>query len=422
MMSCFVYIASDERLAEQVELRGHMTDVVPSGTVADSQVSVVSWRGVDIDALAVVRAGARVANYKTRITVSDVNELDGPVPIGELLAVLDEPLRSTVAHRLQTGGRLPLDAASGLREALNRLRPGLADIWRELEGVADRTRSLLWVDDSEPIVAYERDAYGLVLSIAGMERAEILSGWTDNPRVPFLEGLAEFRVTEDNLIAHDAQVFGDWDRLRSSIIGITSFHKGGRELIVVNANRTPIEQTLGVDLLYYTHDYEAYVLVQYKRLRKGSKAWEFRPSGDRNFAPELARMRAIARPGPDKGDPNDHRLGENFCFIKFCKPTTRLAAAASGELSAGMYLPLDYFDKLVASEQITGPRGGVVVSYDTVGRWLSNSSFISLVERAWVGTRGLTTAQVTEVVEHALAAEHSVVLAVGHAPPLRVRR
>ncbi len=182
-------------------------------------------------------------------------------------------------------------------------------------------------------------------------------------------------------------------------------------------NRTKIEQTLGVDLLYYIRDYNAYVLVQYKRLRKASKDWEFRPSADGSFSAELARMRAIAEPCSDQGDPEDHRLGDNFCFIKLCKPTTRLAAAPSGELSAGMYLPLDYFEKLVATGRLSGPRGGVVLRYDNVGRWMSNSSFISLVERAWVGTRRLTSGQVTEMVKRALDAEHSVILAAGRIPP-----
>jgi hypothetical protein len=128
-------------------------------------------------------------------------------------------------------------------------------------------------------------------------------------------------------------------------------------------------------------------------------------------------MRAIAEPCIDQGDPEDHRLGNNFCFIKFCKPTTRLATAPSGELSAGMYLPLDYFEKLVDSGRLAGPRGGVVLRYDNVGRWVNNSSFISLVERAWVGTRRLTSGQVTEIVRRALNADHSIVLAAGRGHP-----
>jgi hypothetical protein len=226
-------------------------------------------------------------------------------------------------------------------------------------------------------------------------------------------------VNEDAVIAHDAQVFGGWDSLGPSVVGITQFRQSDREVTIINANRTSIEQTLGVDLLYYARDYDAYVFVQYKRLRKGTDVWEFRPSGDRNFAAQLERMRTIAQPGTDNGDPNDHRLGQNFCFIKLCKPTTRLAAIPSGELSARMYLPLDYFDKLVASGQLSGPRGGVVVRYANVGRWMNNTSFISLVERAWIGTRGLTTAQVTDVIKRALDAKHSMIIAAGRVPSPR---
>jgi hypothetical protein len=166
---------------------------------------------------------------------------------------------------------------------------------------------------------------------------------------------------------------------------------------------------LGCDLIYYTPDYNAHVLVQYKRLAKpGVGPWEFRPSSDANFEKELKRMRAIAAPARVKDTPEHHRFGENFCFIKFCKATTN--DPFSGELAPGMYLPLDYFDKLALAGRLKGPRGGTVVNYDNVGRWLNNSAFVGLVERAWVGTRGLTSTQLTTVIRRSLAAKHSLIL------------
>ncbi len=234
-MNCYIYIATDERLREQVEIRGRITDVLPSGSTWGSQVAVIRWQGEYLDALAVLRMGARVANYKTRLTISDFYEFDSRVPVDILLSVIDEPLRSAVADGLTTGGQLSPEAAKTLREALAQLRPGLEEEWARLEEIADQGRSSLWVDDREPIIAYERDAVGLVLSVAGFDRNEILRGWTGDSGVPFLDGLSEFQAGEDAIIAHDAQVFGDWDALRPSLTGITRFKKGERELTVVNA-------------------------------------------------------------------------------------------------------------------------------------------------------------------------------------------
>jgi hypothetical protein len=419
MRNWFVYIASDGRLREQAETNGRITDVLPSGTTADAQVSIISWSGASIDALAVMRAGARVANYKTRVSITDVYKLDAPLKLGRVVAEINEPLRAAIELALTSGGRLSPDVSKVVRDVLLRLRPELEDVVERLEHLAHLGREPLWEDDSEPIVAYERDAVGLALSFAGIDRVEILRKWVDNPRVPFLDGLNEYRVSEDAIVTHDSQVFGSWDTLGPSLTGITVFRDGNRELTVVNANRQPIEHTLGVDLLYYANEFDSYVLVQYKRLRQRGRDWEFRPSSDRNFDPELARMRSIVQ-SADNGLPGHHRLGENFCFIKFCKPTTRHALVPNGELSSGMYLPLDYFDKLAVAGHLTGPRGGAVVSFDNVGRWLNNSAFVALVERAWVGTRALTSAQITEIIEQSLAGDRSIVIAAGRV--IRSRR
>ena len=114
------------------------------------------------------------------------------------------------------------------------------------------------------------------------------------------------------------------------------------------------------------------------------------------------------------------RPSRNFAFIKFCKSVTD--DPFSGELSAGMYLPLDYFDKLATAGRLVGERGGPLVTYENVRRWMNNSLFISLVERSWVGTRGLTSDQITAVIEQSLAAKHSAIVATGRSMPSGARR
>lgn len=45
----------------------------------------------------------------------------------------------------------------------------------------------------------------------------------------------------------------------------------------------------------------------------------------------------------------------------------------------GMYLPLDYWRRLVADDAALGKRGGRLVTYENVGRKLSESEFIALI-------------------------------------------
>jgi hypothetical protein len=68
------------------------------------------------------------------------------------------------------------------------------------------------------------------------------------------------------------------------------------------------------------------------------------------------------------------------------------------EMIPGIYLPLDYWDLLAASDDTRGPRGGRVFSYETVRRTINNTLFAALVGRAFVGSRGVTSEAIAEVV------------------------
>ncbi len=187
---------------------------------------------------------------------------------------------------------------------------------------------------------------------------------------------------------------------------------------MLNVNQSKIEKSLGCDLIYYVHDYDAYVLVQYKRLRKGGVGWEYRP--DKQLEKELERMRTLTGLSTPSAEPGSHRLGEDFCFLKFCKP--EVDDPFSLEMAEGMYLPVSLWDKLVSSEQLLGPLGGTVLTYDNVSRYLTNTNFIALVERAWIGSCNLTSAQITEVIRGALKAGDSVILATSQSAPRRRAR
>lgn len=416
---CFLYVPGDERLQERVERDGKVTDIFRAGQVgAGRQVALVSWEGDTLDACAVMTEGGRVAAFKTRVRLTDFFK-DIAVDLKELARRLPRPARNRFREALD-GGQLDSETTAAVRKVLSERYPEAAEAWALAEAEAAREPPDLWPAEGVPVVAYERDAVGLALAIAGVDRDKVMSDWDGDTEAPFLKGLSEFRVYEDAAIVHDTTIFGNWGALAPSVIGVAEFRDRGRRVTVVNANRTLIENTVGCDLIYYTHDYDAYVLVQYKRLAKATKGWEFRPDSDANFEEELKRMRDIAGPANVKDDPEHYRMGENFCFVKFCKPST--SEPFSGELSSGIYLPLDYFDSLTKADRLKGPRGGKVLTYENVGRWLNNTAFVGLVERSWVGTRGLTSTQLTKVIRRSLAAKHSLILAEGDAVPAGATR
>jgi hypothetical protein len=241
-----------------------------------------------------------------------------------------------------------------------------------------------------------------------MDRKPVLESWRGSDQAPFLEGLPEFTALEDRMIDYDAGVFGGWDLVQRGAIGTAEFSDGNRRLTVINVNRAGVEHALGVDLVYYTHDFDAYVLVQYKRMtpRSERSGYEFRP--DAQLRKELDRMRAILPPGEPSSVVGDFRLDDVGAYLKLCPSTVR--EAFSHELIRGMYLPLRYWDALIESPTVRGPKGGIVVDFDNVGRYLNNTLFIELVGSSWIGSRGATTNQITAVIRESLATR-SLILA-----------
>ena len=96
--------------------------------------------------------------------------------------------------------------------------------------------------------------------------------------------------------------------------------------------------------------------------------------------------------------------------MKICRPQPFVENA--DDLVAGMYLPLRYFDALVASDEAKGPRGAVGITYERAPRYLDNTTFTKLVGNGWCGSAGTSTDDLSDLVESSLNGNRSVVVAV----------
>ena len=141
--------------------------------------------------------------------------------------------------------------------------------------------------------------------VAEIDRSELLL-WRE-PAAPssFLAGLQPRAPIEDRLIDYDASVFDGWKLVERDAVGRAVFAEGQNLLTVINVNRSAIERTLGVDLVYFNHRFRSFVLVQYKRMRRESGRSVYRP--DKGLEKELRRMRELPL-SPDSEDPTQYRL------------------------------------------------------------------------------------------------------------------
>jgi hypothetical protein len=299
----------------------------------------------------------------------------------------------------------------------------LSRISDEARTAIDELTTLITLNQALPrgehsIQAEERDAVLLSLEIAGLARHRI--PFPAGSAAHFLDGI-EYSIPEDALIVHDASRMPGFEFVREFPGTALEFRDeaSGRSLTIMNVNRRPLETTTGVDLIYYRHEPQAFVLVQYKRLVREGDKWLYRPNADRHLAKEIARMDALKLPTAVAAIPRDFRLSDSPFYIKLCKPP--YADQSPERLIAGMYIPLAFWKALHASPDMKGPRGGTAIGYHNLDRWLTNTLFADLVAEAWIGTSGAATEQIAELIRSSLRLGKSAVIALESGPP-RQRR
>jgi len=313
------------------------------------------------------------------------------------------------------GHRMPPGTWRSLIETLKALRPACANDLEHLDRLR-RSGSREYEPERFSVPAQEKDAIGVALDMAGLGRSPESLVWAaEDPTLPapFIRGLKSAALIEDLMVGHDARVFPAWSVVRQYQVGAVEFGNSNRSLTVVNVNRTRIEKTLGVDLVYYHHNYRSFVLVQYKRMLTGEgRQPAFRPANDDSYRLELQRMLEFEQQHSYDAAPTkleEYRLHRGPFYFKLC-PSVSFEPLSS-ELIRGMYLPLDYWQLLMNTGGAVGPRGGWAVTYDSAGRHLHNTMFTDLVGSGWIGSRLDVTTALEELVAALLEAKHSVVLA-----------
>ncbi|MGH3542282.1 MAG: hypothetical protein ACRDRT_02685 [Pseudonocardiaceae bacterium] len=82
------------------------------------------------------------------------------------------------------------------------------------------------------------------------------------------------------------------------------------------------------------------------------------------------------------------------------------------ELLPGLYLPLSFLRLLLNDERIQGPKGGVYLGYEHVGRHIDNTIFLQLTKEGWIGSSGVSIETIGKIANGSLANGHEVIRAI----------
>jgi hypothetical protein len=382
-------------------------------------IVLASFRDGAITHIANGRKGASAGTGLVRLNMTEFQRLEQPLPLAELVDLVSPRFRAPLRRVLDSGGLLPPKTFAAVVDALMQRDAGLAS--RLAQFSERRVQAIRNLNAAERAnLAIQKESLALALDIAGIPRERILpwSPTSDKP-TSFLEGLPAARVREDVMIIKDFTSIPGFEAVRdaTNVAAMTfeNLQDQRQRLTVVMANRLPLEEQTGADLIYYNETYRAFVLVQYKAMERGEHGAEFRWQNGDQFNKEIERMDALlAELGKCayNDQPEGFRLCSNPFFLKFC---SRVVFNPDDKgLFSGIYLPLDLWKRLHASGQLKGPKGGNMLSFGNVGRKLSNSEFVELVANSWVGTTIPQSAELAKVIRAVLEAGRTVTFAVKH--------
>jgi hypothetical protein len=412
----------DERshkISEAIDAREQFTQVVDLSEIRPrfAELAIISLSGRTADYLAVATKGRMVATDQVAVALSNFVSL-GAIRLESLSDALPKRLASRLPITVTKTWRPTPVLWDRLLDVLSRSKNTTKDAVSQLQRLVDSSR-VSGLKQEGGLDELERDAIATALQTWGGVgyRKKILRR-VEPPGTqiaPFLRRIGSTSVREDLQINHDHTVFPGMEVARRYQVGAIVLQNNGEQLTILNCNRQPLEETLGVDLIYYNHRFHSFVLVQYKRMtsRRGGPA-VYRPTGDPNHQLEMDRMKETSRllaTVPRKRGKKIEvcRLSSRPFYFKLCEANVKSALDVG--MVSGMYVPLDVWTRLLKSRRVKGRRGGVAVGWHNCPRRFSNSEFTSLLRGGWIGSSSGASDMLATVIQEVLDKKHMLILA-----------
>ena len=359
------------------------------------------------------KRGVRAGTDLRRLNIQQIFQLENPISAVSVANDTHLRLRHYLIKKAESGG---LIATKSFEEFLSVFLERASETTPILNKYSRERRIRIEQLSASTIksLAEQKEAVLTAMNIAGIEKEEV-QGWDyiegEEPS-SFLDGIKNVRIREDSMVINDLTNIPGFELLRTSRFSSSIFENDKTRLTVLLANRLPLEELLGTDLIYYNEDFKCFIMVQYKVMEKENDKFVFRLPNTQ-FSDEISRMdsisEAISRIS-NKKEISDFRIYNAPFFIKIC-PRIEFQPDNVG-LSSGMYIPLEYLKLLQIDESIIGTRGGRAISFDNVGRYFNNSAFKTIIEGGWIGTNHNQSIILEQMIRNILENGRTAVLAI----------
>jgi hypothetical protein len=418
----FVNPARQGPLEDDLCYQGECSELiseVPRSIRRQPSLCFVGFRRGQIShvARAEIRYKARSGN--DRLDLWRMVELPRPVSVAKLRGMLKGSRDGIARNALKRGGHLPPKAFKSVMEALRRVDPEAFDKANSLFDDGRPTRHPV-PEQARENWTLQRDAVVTAMEIAKIPRDSLEVPPQPPPDTPgdansIFDGVGEIRGLEDILVLHDLNGMEGWGPVRTHAYPARTFESGDTLLTVVLANKLPLEQQIGVDLIYINETLKSVVLVQYKVMRGADGEEGYRP--DDQMGKEVQRMDRVAEvlaAAATDTTCDGYRLGGDPFFLKFCKGVLDQQEVG---MVPGHYLPLGFWKRLADDPRVRGPKDGVKVTPSNLPRYLTPTDFKELVTRGWIGTTGVQADVIVPLILEIVQSGRTVALAIKSRKP-----
>lgn len=361
------------------------------------------------------RRGLAAGTGLRRLNLRDLKSISGCVYLSEFVNEIPPAARWRLTPKVHGGGLLTHKQFQALVDVILSRDSQLGELLRLYSSQREQRIQSLSRRAKEQL-AFQKEAVATAMGIAGLSRAK-LQAWEppgEGAPTSFLDGLDQIRLREDQMIVHDMTSIPGYSRIANVIHGAALFEgEDGTKLTVILANRLPLEELTGADLIYYNERFSSFVLVQYKAMENDAGERPIFRLPNRQLTDEIARMDEMVSSLRECQEPTNHRgyrLDDQPFFLKLCSRIVFNPDDVS--LVPGMYIPLGQWKLLENDSALKGKRGGRGVTFDNIERHIDNTHFMQLVSQAWVGTTPAQSKIIEEVIRNTVESGRAVVLAV----------
>lgn len=405
---------------------------------AGLQISLLSFNKDKIDYVCLSEKRAKVVTGKSRVDFFDFVPVNN-VGFREISEILSNPIKKNFAEQVGLGlGKFPKKTWKEVINAIKELTTiNAEEIDRLL--LLKKYSNFNFQGKQSDLLLMEREAIGIAFDIFGKSnelRKKVLREWApkeeniedvnkkekiatinyevDDFYPAFLEGLSEQHIQEESAIQHDMLNYPDY-QFTGHKTGVSKFNQGSRTLNIFYANRNKLENTLGVDLIYFKEEFNAFILVQYKLMDKGNETdgYYYRPDDqllkEHNLISEV--QESLKSLETLKLEHHAEYRFMNDPFMYKLVPNKGVKAGSS-ELISGMYVTSEYMDFLIGPHGPRGPRGGKKIGFDNAPRYLTNTEFTSLVNKGFIGTNFQQSSMLQKSIRSFLESNKAIVFAI----------